>query len=81
MKMTHIITIPKDTITRYKFEKLQLALAVLEEHDNKNGLGIATDSSGDFYEFWLMEENALRRAEQMKYFCIGFLNMPELENL
>ena len=81
MKMLHIITIPKDAVSRYKFEKLQLALSILEEHDNKHGLGIATDSSGDFYEFWLMDENGYMRAEQMKYFAIGFLNMPELENL
>lgn len=70
--MTHAVSILKTDISRYKFEKLQLALSILIEP------GIATDTSGDFYEFFVMS-NDLALAQNAKYFVLGFLNMPELQ--
>lgn len=77
--MHHVISIPKKAVSKYRIDKLELALAVLngENSDHLNAC-LAVDSSGEFYEISVMD-SSLRRAEQMKYFAVGFLNMPELE--
>jgi hypothetical protein len=75
--MKHIITISKKQITQRRFNKLQLEVAIFEERFGT--AGIATDSSGDYYEFDLLSDNSTI-AEKMKYFIIGRLNMPELDN-
>ena len=76
MKMTHIITIEKAEITKSKFNHAQIALGFAAGFMGKSGYGIATDSS-THYEFWLMDGNK-EVAEKLKYFLIGFLNMPYL---
>ena len=73
--MNHIITIPKKDYSKYKVDKLLLVLSILTEQDRD---GIAMDSSGDYYEIDSLTDNA-RRAEQLKYFAIGFLQAYELE--
>lgn len=76
MKMTHIITIEKAEISKGKFERTQFALGLAAGNMGKTGYGIATDSS-THYEFWVMDGNQ-EVAEKLKYFLIGFLNMPHL---
>lgn len=72
--MNHIISIPKKDYSKYKADKLLLALSILTEKDRD---GLAMDSSGDYYEIFTLQGN--RRAEQLKYFAIGFLQAYELE--
>lgn len=77
--MHHVISIPKKDVSKYKIEKLEFALAAMNgENGDHYKACLAIDSSGAFYEISVMD-GTLRRAEQMKYFAIGFLNMPELE--
>lgn len=73
--MNHIIGIPKDDYSKYKAEKLMLALTVMAE---KSDDGIMMDSSGNFYEFFLLSNTDKRVSESLKYFAIGFLQAYEL---
>ena len=76
--MNHIITIPKDYITRYLYNKLQLEASRMAEKLNTS-FSIACDAT-TMYEFFLVGGDK-RDAEKIKYYLIGVLGLPELENM
>lgn len=73
--MNHIIGLLKKDCSPYKANKLMLALTIMAE---KSDDGIMMDSSGNFYEFFLLSNTDKRVSENLKYFSIGFLQAYEL---
>lgn len=73
--MIHVISIPKKDYSKRKVSKLEIALHQLNE---ANEVCLAIDSSSENYEIFAAFATPTR-AQQMKYFAIGFLQAYELE--
>jgi len=73
--MNHVISVMKRDVSDEKLRKLELALSILNAN---NAACLATDKSGEFIEIFVLNANE-QRAEQMKFFAMGFLDMPEAE--